>query len=91
MRKNLRMTYIKYENKKGYMGHWKMSYYVDNVIDLTTNEIITSEYVFKESKIFKGMGLKLGDIVEMSATVTEKNGKIRISYYSDVKKVVLDE
>lgn len=64
-----------------------MSYYVDNVIDLSTNELICSDYVFKESKIFKGMGLKMGDIIEMSAIVTEKEGKIKIAYPSEVKKV----
>ena len=52
MRKKLRMTYIKYVNRKGYMGHWCMDYYVDNVIDVETGDLICDSYVFKESKIF---------------------------------------
>lgn len=64
-----------------------MSYYVDNVIDLSTNELICSDYVFKESKIFKGMGLKKGNVVEMNAIITKKDREIKISYPSDVKKV----
>ena len=88
MRKKLRMTYIKYVNRKGYMGHWCMDYYVDNVIDVETGDLICDSYVFKESKIFKGMGLSLGDTVELTATVSSKDGNIKITYYKDIKKIL---
>ena len=59
------MTFIKGKNVRGYMGHWQMNYYVENVIDLSNNELICQEYVFKGSTIFKGLGLKFGDKVTM--------------------------
>lgn len=87
MRKKVRMTFIKGKSVRGYMGHWGMDYYVNNVIDCETEELICSEYVFKNSTVFKGKGLKLGDIVEMSVIVSEANGKIKLTYYKNVEKV----
>jgi hypothetical protein len=87
MRKKVRMTFIKGVNRKGYMGHWGMDYYVDNVIDLETNELICSEYIFRQSTIFKGKGFKTGDIIEMSINVNQDGRKVKLSYYADIKKV----
>lgn len=87
MRKKVRMTFRKGVNTKGYMGHWGMDYYVENVVDVETNELICSDYVFRQSTIFKGKGLKPNDIVEMIINVKQDNGKVKLSYYSDVKKV----
>ena len=70
------------------MGHWGMDYYVDNVIDLSTNELICSEYIFKESTIFRGKGFKPGDILEMNITVSEDDsGNVKLAYYKDIQKV----
>lgn len=92
MRKNVRMTFIKGKNTRGYMGHWCMAYYVDNVIDIDTGEVICDEYIFKNSTVFKGKGLKMGDIVEMSINVEKDDkGKVKLSYYSNIKKVENDE
>lgn len=87
MRKKVRMTFRKGTNTKGYMGHWEMNYYVENIVDVETNELICDEYVFKGSTIFKGKGLKPNDVVEMFINVKQDNGKVKLSYYSDVKKV----
>lgn len=87
MRKRVKMTFIKGTNTKGYNGYWGMDYYVENIVDAETNELICSEYVFRQSTIFKGKGLKLGDIVEMNIRVSENNGKVKLSYYSDIRKV----
>ena len=88
MRKKVRMTFRKGTNTKGYMGHWKMNYYVENIVDVETNELICDEYVFKGSTIFKGKGFKPGDLIEMTINVKSDNGKVKLSYFSDVKKVV---
>ena len=45
MRKKVRMTFIKGVNRKGYMGHWGMDYYVDNVIDLECEDIKKIELI----------------------------------------------
>ena len=87
MRKKVRMTFRKGVNTKGYMGHWGMDYYVENVVDVETNELICSDYVFRQSTIFKGKGLKPNDIVEMMINVNQDGKKVKLSYYSDVKKV----
>lgn len=91
MRKEVVMTYVGYKRVRGYMGHYAMNYEVSDVRDKETNEILCNEYVFKESKIFKGLGLKFGDKVEMSINVGEdKKGKISLQYYRNVKKVSSD-
>ena len=87
MRKNVRMPFRKGENTRGYKGHWEMNYYVENVVDAETNELICAEYVFKGSTIFKGKGFKPNDLIEMTINVNQDGGKVKLSYYSDVKKV----
>lgn len=87
MRKRVRMTFRKGVNTKGYMGHWGMDYYVENVVEVETNELICSDYIFRQSTIFKGKGFKPNDIIEMTINVKQDNGKVKLSYYSDVKKV----
>lgn len=87
MRKKVRMTFRKGVNTKGYMGHWGMDYYVDNVVDAETNDLICSEYVFRQSTIFKGKGFKPNDLIEMTINVNQDGGKVKLSYFSDVKKV----
>ena len=79
MRKKVRMTFRKGTNTKGYMGHWEMNYYVENIVDVETNELICDEYVFKGSTIFKGKGLKPNDVVEMFINVKQDNGKVKLS------------
>ena len=82
------MTFIKGKHTRGYMGHWQMDYYVDGVIDLETNEEICKEYVFKNSTIFKGKKFKLGDIILMDINVDkDKKGNVKLSYYSNVRKL----
>lgn len=87
MRKKVRMTFRKGVNTKGYMGHWGMDYYVENVVEVETNELICSDYVFRQSTIFKGKGLKPNDVVEMMINVNQDSKKVKLSYYSDIKKV----
>ena len=87
MRKKVRMTFRKGVQTKGYMGHWGMDYYVENVVEVETNELICSDYVFRQSTIFKGKGLKPNDVVEMMINVNQDGKKVKLSYYSDVKKV----
>ena len=48
MRKRVRMTFLRGKNVKGFMGHWSMNYYVENIIDLENNELICSEYTFEK-------------------------------------------
>ncbi len=86
-RKKVRMTFRKGVNTKGYKGHWGMNYHVDNVVDALTNELICESYVFRDSVIFKGKGFKPNDLIEMTINVNQDNGKVKLSYYSDVKKV----
>ena len=87
MRKKVRMTFRKGVNTKGFHGHWEMNYHVENVVDAETNELICSDYVFRGSTIFKGKGFKPNDVIEMMINVKQDNGKVKLSYYSDVKKV----
>ncbi len=87
MRKKVRMTFRKGVNTKGYMGHWGMDYYVENIVDVETNELICADYIFRQSTIFKGKGLKPNDVVEMMINVNQDGKKVKLSYYSDVKKV----
>lgn len=88
MRKKLRMTYVGYKRSRGYMGHYQMNYNVDNVIDVESGKILCKDYTFRDSKVFKGMGLKNGDIVEMTVNVKiEENSNIKLSYPKEVKKV----
>lgn len=87
MRKKVRMTFRKGAQTKGYAGHWGMNYYVDDVVDVETNELICQEYIFRNSTIFKGKGFKPNDIIEMTINVNQDGGKVKLSYYSDIKKV----
>lgn len=88
MRKKLRMTYIGYKRSRGYMGHYQMNYIVDNVIEVESGKQLCKDYTFKDSKVFKGMGLKNGDIVEMKVNVQiEKDSAIKLSYPKEVIKV----
>ena len=91
MRKRVRMTFLRGKNVKGFMGHWSMNYYVENIIDLENNELICSEYTFENSTLFKGMRLKSGDVVEMSIRIENKVNKIKLTDFSDVKKVIVHE
>ena len=52
MRKRVIMTFLRGKNVKGFMGHWSMNYYVENIIDLENNELICSEYTFENSTIY---------------------------------------
>ena len=87
MRKKVRMTFRKGVNTRGFKGHWEMNYHVENVVDVETNELICEEYIFKGSTIFKGKGLKPNDVVEMMINVNQDGKKVKLSYYSDIKKV----
>ena len=87
MRKKVRMTFRKGVNTRGYKGHWEMNYYVENVVDAETNELICEEYIFKGSTIFKGKGFKPNDLIEMMINVNQDSRGVKLSYYSDVKKV----
>ena len=87
MRKKVRMTFRKGVNTRGYKGHWEMNYHVENVVDAETNELICKEYVFKGSTIFKGKGFKPNDLIEMTINVNQDSRGVKLSYYSDVKKV----
>ena len=88
MRRTVEMTFIKGKNVRGYMGHWEMNYYVENVVDIETKELICQEYIFKGSTIFKHKGFKLGDKVRMDINVSKDNkGNVKLSYFSNVIKV----
>ena len=41
MRKRVRMTFLRGKNVKGFMGHWSMNYYVENIIDLDSTKTST--------------------------------------------------
>lgn len=89
MRKEVIMTYVGYKRARGYMGHYTMNYEVSNVKDKETNELICKEYVFKDSKVFKGLGLKFGDLVEMNINIEKDNkDRVLLRYYRNVKKVL---
>lgn len=87
MREKVRMTFWKGQNRRGFKGHWCMDYYVENVQIIRTGDIICSEYIFKDSVIFKGMGLKQGDVVEMDINVSLGTKKPKLTYYKNVHKV----
>lgn len=81
------MTFVSRKNRRGFKGHWCMDYTVMDVKDSETGEIICSNYVFKDSTIFKGIDLKFGDIVEMTITIIRTDKKIKLVYYRDIKKI----
>lgn len=87
MRKTVRMTFIKSKNVKGYMGHWGMNYYVEDVIEIESGEKICDKYIFENSTIFKGKGFKFGDVIQMDIRITYNKEKVKFSYYTNIKKV----
>lgn len=46
-----------------------MDYYVTNVINAETGELIADTYIFRNSTLFKGKGFKDGDVGELTLTV----------------------
>lgn len=87
MRDKVRMTFWKSQNRRGFKGHWCMDYYVEDVQSISTGEIICKDYVFKDSVIFKGLGLKQGDIVEMDININKESKKSKLTYYRNVRKI----
>lgn len=87
MRKTVRMTFIKSKNVKGYMGHWGMNYYVEDVIEIESGEKICDKYIFENSTIFKGKGFKFGDVIQMDIRITYNKEKVKFSYYTNIKRV----
>lgn len=87
MRKTVKMTFVKSKNVKGYMGHWSMNYYVEDIIDIKTGDKICDSYIFENSTIFKSKGFKVGDIVQMDINISYNKEKVKLTYYANVKKV----
>lgn len=69
MRMRVRFTFWKYETEKGYRGFWHTNYYVTDVINAETGELIAENYIFRNSTLFKGKKFKDGTVGEVTLTV----------------------
>lgn len=88
MRIVVRMEFVQGKQERGFKGHWHMNYHVSDVVNLETNEFLCSEYIFRNSTVFKGKGFKHGDKIKMDVNVDRDiNGNIKLSYPKNVMKV----
>ena len=86
MRKRIQMQYVGGETIESYRSKTN-NYFVVNVIDMETGNLLCNQYVFLRSKIFTKYNLAVGDIIRMNVTVENNNGYLRFLYPKDIEIV----